>query len=174
MMAHEPDDDDDGPEFDHNIRPMHVQVAERLIAQGLSYGRLLRHDELQTLFGMVPLADTKEHGTALQYTADELRYMAEIGALKRHLLNDHLLCLDSVFGQGYRVVPPAEQSQLAERRLKDDLRKAFDNADLRVNHIRLHELTATERVEAVNAQARIAKIRSMMQARRNGGEEDKA
>jgi len=148
-------------------RPQHVQVAEHLIKDGLSYGHVIPHDDLRGRFGLQSIAEI-EMGTALQFKHDALVYLSLGEGLREYFLSEHQLYLDNVRGQGYRVVPPAEQASLTERKLSDDLAKAFAKARMRIDNIRLSELTAAERREALDKSARMSDLRGMVKSKRRG------
>lgn len=158
-------ENDDVPEG-HNLVPLHIMVADRLIERGLNYGHMLWHDELREAFGIRTKDDIRQNGTIAEFEKAQLDYMSHVEALREYLLEEHQLFLSNAVGEGYRVVPPAEQTTLAERMLGDDLAKAFRKAKARISNVRMNELSSAERAEALNAQARVSDLAAMMRPRR--------
>lgn len=124
------------------------------------YGDLVPHDWLEAHFGMPSLAD------GLTMTPDAFRerqfeWLANVEAFKSALLQDHQVCLQSVRAQGYRWVPPQEQTSFASKEFERDARRVFRSAGHRIKNIRLGELTDGERRENIDASAKLSALAGM-------------
>jgi hypothetical protein len=66
-----------------------------------------------------------------------------------------------VHGEGYRVVPPREQTALAQEKFERDAKKAFRRTANTLKNVKLSELNEAERKENLDAVARLAMLRGM-------------
>ena len=125
------------------------------------YGDIVPHSWLVEHFGL-PLPDDRISAAAFQ--ARQFEWLAAIEAFKSVLLHDHQVLLQSVRGEGYRWVPPAEQTQAATKEFERDARKAFRTAGSKLKNIRHMELTDEQRRTNVDALAKLSQLRGTTRA----------
>lgn len=124
------------------------------------YGDMIPHDWLEMHFGMPTLED----GIAMtpeDFRIRQFEWLANVEAFKSALLQDHQACLQSVRGQGYRWVPPHEQTDFAAKQFERDAGRVFRTAGHRIKNIRLGELTDEQRRENVDAAAKLSALSGM-------------
>ena len=120
------------------------------------YGDIVAHDWLVARFGL-PLPDDRMSVAAFQ--ARQFEWLASIEGFKATLLHEHHVLLQSVRGEGYRWVPPAEQSKVATREFERDAAKAFRTAGGRLRNLRVGELSDDQKRENVDAIAKLSLLR---------------
>lgn len=141
--------------------PAWKQAVKDFLAE-FKYGDLVSHDWLESHFSMLSISDS-ERLTAAAFKARQFAWLASIEAFKSELLTQHNVCLESVRGEGFRWVPPGEQTGVATRDLERDARRTFRTAGQRLKHVRLDELSDSQRSENIDAVAKIATLRRMAQ-----------
>jgi len=124
------------------------------------YGDLVPHSWLEQRFGMPSLRDSQQL-TAQEFAKRQFAWLSNIESFKAELLRDHQVCLASVRGEGFRWVPPQEQTRLATESFEKDARKAFSAAGQRLRNLRAAELSDDQRRENTDAVAKIASLRQM-------------
>lgn len=124
------------------------------------YGDLVPHDWLEDHFGMLTIEDS-ERLTANAFRARQFAWLANIEAFKHELLTTHQVCLESVRGEGFRWVPPHEQTGMATKEFERDARKTFRAVGLRLKNLRAGELSDSQRRENVDAIAKVSALRGM-------------
>ncbi|WP_205750331.1 hypothetical protein [Diaphorobacter sp. HDW4B] len=134
---------------------MHDFLAE------FKYGDIVPHSWLVAHFGL-PLPD--DTMSAASFQARQFEWLSSIEGFKSTLLHDHQVLLQSVRGEGYRWVPPPEQTQAATKEFERDARKAFRTAGNRLKNIRHLELTEDQRRTNVDALARLSQLRGTTRA----------
>lgn len=122
------------------------------------YGDLVSHEWLSSHFGMPALNDGQRL-TEGAFKQRQFAWLARIEAFKEELLHQHKVCLQSVHGEGYRWVHPAEQTSIASRDFERDAKKVFRTAGQRLKNIRAHELTEDQRRENSDAIAKLSQLR---------------
>ncbi|MGR5130673.1 hypothetical protein, partial [Photobacterium swingsii] len=79
------------------------------------------------------------------YQARQLTWLENIEALRRELLEKHRIYLENVYGSGYRIVPPAEQTGATKARFEREVKKEFRRAALGFKNIRHEALSDAQR-----------------------------
>lgn len=120
------------------------------------YGDVVSHDWLVEHFGLPP-QDASMSASA--FRARQFEWLAAIEGFKDQLLRDHQVMLQSVRGEGYRWCAPCEQTRLATGEFERDMRKAFRTTAIRLQNVRVNELTSDQRQENVDAIAKLAMLR---------------
>lgn len=146
-------------EPDVTLFPVWRQAVKDFLA-AFKYGDLVTHDWLEGRFGMPTLIESKTM-TPANFRARQFQWLANVEAFKSELLHEHQVCLQSVHGQGYRWLPPAEQTSFATKEFEKEIGRAFRSTGRRVKNIRLHELTDDQRRANVDATAKLAALRGM-------------
>lgn len=137
------------------LYPAWKQAVQDFLAE-FKYGDIVPHDWLVARFGL-PLPDDQMTATAFQ--ARQFEWLSSIEGFKAKLLNDHQVLLQSVRGEGYRWVPPTDQTQAATREFEREASKAFRSAASRLRHVRLGELSDEQRRENIDALAKLSHLR---------------
>jgi hypothetical protein len=139
--------------------PAYRQAMREFLAE-FSYGDLVTHAWLEEHFGMLTIDDSQRL-TAEAFRERQFAWLASIEAFKNELLRDHQVHLQSVRGEGYRWVPPAEQTGIATKEFERDAKRAFRSAGSRLRNVRVGELNDEQRRENVDALAKISTLKGM-------------
>jgi len=139
--------------------PKWKQAVSDFLAQ-FKYGDLVPHDWLEAHFGMPSLADGLVM-TPEAFRERQFEWLANVEAFKSALLQDHQVCLQSVRSQGYRWVPPHEQTGFASKQFEREAGRVFRTAGHRIKNVRLGELTDGQRRENVDASAKLSALAGM-------------
>lgn len=139
--------------------PLHKQAVQDFIDE-FQYGDMVSHDWLEEHFGMPAIHDSKRL-TADQFRERQFEWLANVEAFKSELLKEHQICLQSVRGQGYRWVPPHEQTEVALTEFQRGAKKIFSAAGSKLRNLRVLELTDEERRENIDAVARLSALSGM-------------
>lgn len=145
------------------ILPEWRQAIRDFLAAGFKEGDIVPHAWFEQHFGMEPLSPDTEI-TVADYNSRQFSWLRNFDAFRTELLEQHQICLCSVQGEGYRIIPPSEQSALALERFEREAKKSFRKAGLTLKHVRLNELTEAERRENVDAIAKLSQLRGMVKA----------
>lgn len=149
------------PEF--TLYPAWKQAVQDFLAAGFNPGDVVPHAWLAEHFGMPLLTDASTLSVA-EFQERQFTWLANIEALKSELLEVHQIFLVSVFGQGWRWVPPHEQTSTAVKRFEHEAKRAYRKAGNRLMHVRLAELTDEGRRENVDAVGRLSLLEGMHKA----------
>ena len=149
------------PESTTQLYPAWKQAVQDFLAE-FKYGDLVPHDWLESHFSMLSISDS-ERLTASAFKARQFAWLANIEAFKSELLTQHNVCLESVRGEGFRWVPPGEQTGVATREFERDARRTFRAVGQRLKHVRIDELSDAQRSENMDAIAKISQLRGMTQ-----------
>ena len=142
-----------------NLFPRWRQAVQDFLGE-FKYGDVVTHDWLENRFGMPQQKETARM-TPAQFRERQFDWLANIEAFKSELLEDHQVLLHSVRGEGYRWVPPHEQTALATKEFERDARRAFRSAGGRLRNVRLAELTDDQRRANTDAAAKISQLRGV-------------
>lgn len=130
------------------------------LASSFKEGDIIRHEWLEQHFGMPSLSANKPM-TPAEFQERQFAWLSNIEAFKAELLETHQIFLETIFGQGYRVASPREQTALALERFEREATKSYRKAARAVKNVRLSELTESERRENSDAIARLSLLRGM-------------
>lgn len=145
---------------DVQLYPVWRQAVKDFIAAEVAPGYVLPHEWIEAHFDMEPLQDGTEY-TAAQFRQRQFEWLRNFEAFRSELLEEHQICLISEYGQGYRVVPPGEQTNVALRKFEQEIKRSFRVAALRTKHVQLDALTAEERKENVDGIAKLSALAGM-------------
>lgn len=118
-------------------------------------GDLIRRDDLLEL---MELCEPVDRVTVESYKTWQLAVLSSIEALRDHLLRSCNMCLATVYGQGYRILPPREQTDYAMREGMKELRRDLSKMASRLTHLDRSALTAEQAKQNTDAMARTAAI----------------
>ena len=144
---------------DLNKYPAWRQAVDDL-REEFKYGDLVSHEWMEQRFGMPSLGETQRM-TPEQYRQRQFEWLANVEQFKAALLKEHQICLQSVRGQGYRWVPPHEQTSVAMREFEASARKVFRTAGSKLRNLRHLELTDEQRRVNVDALTKVAALSGM-------------
>lgn len=147
-------DDDDKT----SLLPEWRQAVKDFLAAGFKEGDVVSHSWLEEHFGMKKLDEDRPLLPA-DWNARQFEWLRNIEAFRTELLEQHQIFLSSVFGQGYRLVPPREQTAIAQERFERDAKRSYRKAANTLKNVRIGELSESERKENLDAIARIAMLR---------------
>lgn len=134
-------------------------VADFLVAE-FKAGDLLPHTWLEAHFNMGRLDDDATL-TGQEYRERQFMWLSNVEAFKVELLERHQIYLASVFGQGYRWVPPHEQTSVTVDKFRREAQRIYRQAAGGLTHIRLEELTDEQRKLNYDATAKLSMLRGM-------------
>lgn len=142
------------------LLPEWRQAVEDFLSAGFNQGDLVTHAWLEQHFGMPALAENKPMLPA-EWNVRQFAWLRNVDAFKAELLERHQICLTTVIGHGYRIVPPREQTELAQDKFEREAKKSYRRAATTLKHVRVSELTDDERRENLDAIAKLAMLRGM-------------
>jgi hypothetical protein len=148
-----PDDDD------HAERAACEGALRRFFAEGFQPGALLTRQWLQDALG-VP--DPKLMNSLEAYQRWQFAYMTRLAGFQKALLLTHNIALANVFGKGYRIVLPGEQSSWALHEAGRELRKALSKGVSRATHVNVDALTLDERKSQSDDLNRLRALREVL------------
>lgn len=134
-----------------NLYPDYKQAVAEFLAMNLAPGEMVSHDWLD------------EH---LRLDRQDRRYQLE--RLKRFnefrscLLVEHKIHLQNIFGKGYMVIAPNEQTNRAMDDVSSRVQTAISVGLFRLTNVAVDKLTDVERQNNVNALTRLAGLGSMV------------
>lgn len=147
-------------EQDVQLYPAWRQAVRDFLDAQIEPGNVLPHDWLEAHFGMAPLEEGGTY-TSAQFRDRQFEWLRNFDAFRAELLEEHLICLISEHGLGYRVVPPGEQTSIALQRFEREIKRSFRTAALRTKHVNLDALTAEERKENLDGIAKLSMLKGM-------------
>lgn len=148
---------------DLQLHPIWRQAVQVFLDSGIQSGHLITHQWLEDHFGMEPLLDDASL-TVAQFRERQFEWLRNLDAFKSALLEEHQVCIVSVHGEGYRVVPAADQTSTAQEKFEREVKRSYRTAALRLKNVRLAELTDTQRRENIDAISKLSMLRGMHRA----------
>lgn len=137
--------------------PEHKHAVEVFLATNPKPGDIVSHDQLDEWLGIDESTVTDfESAQRLQFIR-----LSRIEAFKGELLLDHQIYVENVRGEGYRVVPPKDQSSAAEEFTRRTIAQAISKGISVAKNVNGNELTDAQRKENADAIARLANLRLM-------------
>jgi hypothetical protein len=142
------------------LHPEWKQAIKDFLEAGFKEGDVITHEWLEAHFGMDALSDDEPLMLA-DYQERQFTWLRNIESFRSELLEVHQIFLSSVHGEGYRIVPPYEQTGLAQEKFERDASKAYRKAANTLKNVRLVELTDAQRKENADAIAKLSMLRGM-------------
>ena len=96
----------------------------------------------------------------------QLRFLACLNEFKDYLLNERSMALRTVYGVGYEIVLPEEQTEWAEDEFKREAAKVFSKAGERLLNVDHSRLTTNQTQKNADALARLAGLRALTLGKR--------
>ncbi|MCK8648890.1 hypothetical protein M1M06_07510 [Ralstonia insidiosa] len=148
---------------DVTLHPVWKQAVSAFLQAGFADGDVVARDWFEQQFGMTQASGSMRLDA---YQARQLTWLENIEALRRELLEKHRIYLENVYGSGYRIVPPAEQTGATKARFEREVKKEFRRAALGFKNIRHEALSDAQRQENLDAIVKLSQIASMRKALR--------
>lgn len=142
------------------LLPEWRQAVKDFLAAGFKEGDIVPHAWLEQHFDMAPL-DADRPILPADWSARQFTWLRNIEAFRSELLEQHQIFLSNIIGQGYRLVPPREQTSVAQDKFERDAKKSYRRAATVLKHVRIADLTDAERRENLDAITKIAMLRGM-------------
>lgn len=143
--------------------PAWKQAVQDFLAAGFKPGDVVKHAWLEQRFGIDALAENVAL-TSAAFKDRQFRWLQCVEAFKAELLEGHQIYLQSVHGEGFRWVPPHEQTSAAVERFEREAKHAYRKVGMRLTHLRAAELTDAQRRENMDAIGRISLLEGMQKA----------
>lgn len=141
---------DDG--FRLPMDPIWAEAAKQA-AMLFSYGDLIPHD---WLFDALDIRPPKEPFTIEQHRKYAFELLRRVDGFRSVMLTEYQWYLSNVRGEGYRVVPPPQQTAVAMTVLNKELRRSLSKAVNALVHINESVLSLDASKENAEAKAKLA------------------
>lgn len=148
---------------DVTLHPIWKQAAEDFVSARFTDGDVIPREWFEEHFNMNAAKGSMKLDA---YQTRQLVWLENIESLRRLLLDDHSIYLENVFGAGYRIVPPGEQTGATRARFEREVRKEFRRAARGLKNVRHDQLTDAQRQENLDAIAKLSLIGGMRKALR--------
>lgn len=119
-------------------------------------GDLVSHDWILWALDIPPV------NSAVSAKEAQFVLLSRFDAFRDYMLIQRKICLQNVRGQGYRVVPPGEQAQVAAEEALRLIRRGLDKGDKILTHARVEKMTTEEANRHTSAQIKIGGLRQMV------------
>lgn len=94
--------------------------------------------------------------TPVEYDEERFKFMQEFSRFSSVLLHENQLGLQNIRGEGYRILPPKEQTEFAQEKFNSELERAVGKAHAFLTNVRLDELSDEQRRQNADAQAKLS------------------
>lgn len=143
-----------------SLFPPWKEAVKKFRAKRFEPGQIIPLDWFWDAFGESD-PDKEVSLPPAEYKRRKLFFIAQLQLLQDELLEEDDMALTNVFGKGYQVVPPKEQTKFAIERAKRAIGREISKASKTLEHIRLDELTSAEKEENLQARSKIAALHGM-------------
>jgi len=133
------------------LDPIWVEAASKA-SQTFAYGDVIPHDWLLDSLAIRPL----DFGTADQFKNHSFDMLQKIEGFKKVMLESHQMFLTSVRGEGYKIINPPQQTEVAMKSLQKDLQKSIKSAVSALTNINTSLLGLDDFKSNAEAKAKIA------------------
>ncbi len=148
---------------DLQLSPVWKQAVRDFLEAHVEPGVVIPLRWFEAHFQMEPLDDGSTL-TAAKFRERQFQWLRNFDEFRRELLEEHQVCLMSVHGEGYRVVPPGEQTAATQESFEREVKRSYRKAAVRLKNVQVDALTEEQRRENVDAIARLAMLRGMHRA----------
>lgn len=97
-----------------------------------------------------------------QATEQQWMLLTRLDAFRDYLLIERKIALQNVRGEGYRIVPPSEQAQVAAEAAMKLVKRGLEQGDKLMTHTRTAELSTDEQKRHTDAHLRLCGIKDMV------------
>lgn len=114
-------------------RTLHPAYKQAIVdaTMEFKYGDLIQWEWIWEKLDLQPLAQASSH----QHKQHQLKLVQAVERFKQGMLEDHHMYLKSVWGEGYRIVYPEDQTEVVWKRLKRKIRNALRKAEDGLYHV---------------------------------------
>jgi len=105
-------------------------------------------------------------GTFDDFQKYQFEFLAAMDGFKNELLEIHQIAIANIRGEGYRILPPKEQTGYSEQKFVDDMKKSVKKAVAILSNIKFDCLSDVERKENADARGRIAAVYTMSKTKK--------
>lgn len=119
-------------------------------------GDLISHDWIYYALDIPPV-NSRTSARDAQFVL-----LSRFDAFRDYMLVQRKICFQNVRGQGYRVVPPGEQAQVAAEEAMRLIRRGLDKGDKILTHARTEKMTQEEANRHTSAQIKVGGLRQMI------------
>lgn len=140
---------------DVKLDPPWRQAAEDAAVFG--YGDVISFDWLYEHFDI----RMPKHGSAEDFKRVNFRFLAAMDGFRAFLLERDNKALANIQGEGYRVVPPGEQTDFAMGQFRKAVRREMRKAAAHLVYIRHDMLTDEESRKNSDARGKLAAFRAL-------------
>jgi hypothetical protein len=140
------------------LYPEWRQAVRDFFEDKFKEGDVISKTWLEAHFGMEPIDGLM---SAEDFQKRQFEWLQNVESFRTELLEQHQICLSVVYGEGYRVVPPGEQTTLAQEKFEREAAKAYKRAALTLKNVRQDQLTDAQRKENMDAIAKLSMLRGM-------------
>ena len=148
-----------------NKAPFELEAAIAAFNDRYTYGDVIPHAAMWEILGVIMPGEKSEHGWA---SRQELLRLERLEDLKSALLERFNLDLETVHNYGHRAVEPRKQVGLAMDQTRDRIRRILNKGIMRVRYVDHTDLNDQEKVDQVNALAKLDAQKSMARKPRGG------
>lgn len=147
------------------LLPAWRNVAREIEQGRYTYGDLIAWEELDQIMCM-PRPSAADR--ADRYQVWQLQRLQQVDLLRKHLLRERQMYLDTEIGNGLRILHPHEQTARVQAKGRAELAKALRDMGAGLQHVNRSMLTAEQQRENTDAQVRLAaKIAAVRDADRS-------
>jgi len=128
---------------------------------GQGYGGFISHADVEYIIQInEDLPKSGIEGVQIMEVLERRQWevLRRFDMFKTEMLEDHMMLLVNVRGQGYRIANPNEHAELAASTFSDELTKAAKKANSSLMHTNRDMLTASEAARHAEVEVRLAGI----------------
>lgn len=129
-----------------------IDAVGDFLAQGFQEDDIISHEYFERLVGV----------SERETRANQLVYMTRMSALLDELLVKYKIDLKNVHGEGYRIVPTAQQTAVAEGDMVSSIKRTIMKATRRMVNVNFARLNPDQRKENAEAIARTSRLEGVM------------
>lgn len=146
------DDDDNGG---IKLDPPYRQAVQDAVGQ-FRYGDLITHEWLHKHLEV----EIPEEGTRQEFEEAQWQLVEGVESFKQMMLEQHLMALQNVRGQGYRLVPPPEQTMVGMSQFRKDLASALGKCRDVLSYVNRDQLTDEQQRQNADAMGKLAGLKA--------------
>ena len=131
---------------------------------GLSYGDHINHSDIDAWcnFEVPDVSDMAKSEQKAAFDEYALSRLSVVEGLKNYCLTERRMYLQTVIGSGYRVVHPAEQTEMAVKKGMKEIAKGLKHAAKGTEMVNTAMLSASEREYNQSVRARLAGLATLV------------
>lgn len=143
-----------------SLFPPWKEAIKKFREEQFEPGKIIPTEWFWQVFGEVD-PDTEASISPKEYGRRKLFFVAQLQLLQDELLEEDEIALVNVYGKGYQIIPPKDQTKFAIERAKRAIGREIRRASKTLEHIKLEQLSAAEKEENLQARSKIAALHGM-------------